>query len=39
MRMVRMLSDQLGASLTFESTGIGLTVRLLIPPPRPMSTE
>jgi two-component sensor histidine kinase len=39
MRMVRMLSDQLNASLTFESTGIGLTVRLLIPPPRPVSAE
>ncbi|HEY5006863.1 MAG TPA: sensor histidine kinase [Caulobacteraceae bacterium] len=39
MRMVRMLADQLGASLTFESTGIGLTVRLLIPPPRPVSAE
>ena len=39
MRMVRMLADQLGASLTFESTGIGLTVRLLIPPPRPVPAE
>jgi two-component sensor histidine kinase len=39
MRMVRMLSDQLGASLTFESTGVGLTVRLLIPPPRPISAD
>ncbi len=39
MRMVRMLSDQLGASLTFESTAIGLTVRLLIPPPHPISAE
>jgi two-component sensor histidine kinase len=32
MRMVRLLADQLGASLTFESSSIGLTVRLLIPP-------
>jgi len=39
LRMVRMLSDQLGASLNFESTSIGLTVRLLIPPARPISAE
>ncbi len=31
MRMVRSLADQLGASLNFESSEIGLTVRLLIP--------
>jgi two-component sensor histidine kinase len=39
MRMVRMLAGQLGANLAFESTGIGLTVRLLIPPARPVSTQ
>jgi two-component sensor histidine kinase len=39
LRMVRMLADQLGASLTFESSSIGLTVRLLIPPARPISAE
>jgi two-component sensor histidine kinase len=39
MRMVRMLADQLRASLSFEATGIGLTVRLLIPPSRPVSAE
>jgi two-component sensor histidine kinase len=39
MRMVRMLSDQLGASLTLESTGLGLTVRLLVPPARLVSVE
>jgi two-component sensor histidine kinase len=36
MRMVRMLADQLGASLSFQSSAIGLTVRLLIPPARPI---
>jgi two-component sensor histidine kinase len=39
MRMVRMLTDQLGANLSFDSSPIGLTVRLLIPPPRPVSAE
>jgi two-component sensor histidine kinase len=39
LRMVRMLADQLGANLAFESTGIGLAVRLLIPPARPISAE
>jgi len=39
MRMVRMLADQLGASLGFDSSPIGLTVRLLIPPARPVSAE
>lgn len=32
MRMVRALADQLGASLTFDGGGLGLTVRLLVPP-------
>ncbi len=32
MRMVRSLADQLGASLFFDSDGIGLTVRLMLPP-------
>jgi len=33
MRMVRALADQLGASLTFDAAdGVGLTVRLLVPP-------
>lgn len=36
MRMVRLLADQLGASLSFESSDVGLTVRLLIPPARPV---
>ena len=31
MRMVRSLADQLGANLNFESSEVGLTVRLLIP--------
>jgi two-component sensor histidine kinase len=39
MRMVRMLADQLGANLAFDSKAIGLTVRLLIPPARPVSVE
>ncbi len=39
MRMVRMLADQLGANLRFESTEIGLTVRLLIPPARHTGAE
>jgi two-component sensor histidine kinase len=37
MRMVRLLADQLGASLSFDSGDVGLTVRLLIPPARPVS--
>ncbi|HLI67935.1 MAG TPA: sensor histidine kinase [Caulobacteraceae bacterium] len=32
MRMVRSLADQLRATLTFDSSAIGLTVRLLVPP-------
>ena len=32
LRMVRTLADQLGATLTFDSSGFGLTVRLLLPP-------
>ena len=39
MRMVRMLANQLGANLAFDSKPIGLTVRLLIPPSRPVSAE
>jgi two-component sensor histidine kinase len=39
MRMVRMLANQLGANLAFDSMPIGLTVRLLIPPARPVSAE
>jgi two-component sensor histidine kinase len=39
MRMVRMLAGQLGANLAFESTSIGLTVRLLIPPVRPVEAN
>jgi two-component sensor histidine kinase len=39
MRMVRMLANQLGANLAFDSRPIGLTVRLLIPPARPVSAE
>jgi len=35
MRMVRSLADQLGATLTFDSVGVGLTVRLLLPPMGP----
>ena len=31
MRMVRSLADQLGANLNFESSEVGLTVRMLIP--------
>lgn len=32
MRTVRGLADQLGATLTFDSNGVGLTARLLVPP-------
>jgi two-component sensor histidine kinase len=39
LRMVRLLADQLGASLSFDSSDIGLVVRLLIPPARPMAAE
>ncbi|HEX4197008.1 MAG TPA: sensor histidine kinase [Caulobacteraceae bacterium] len=39
MRMVRLLADQLGASLSFASSDVGLTVRLLIPPARPVSAN
>jgi two-component sensor histidine kinase len=39
MRMVRLLSDQLGASLSFDSSDIGLVMRLLIPPPARNRTD
>lgn len=39
MRMVRSLADQLGASLNFNSSDIGLTMRLLIPPGRADETD
>ena len=39
MRMVRMRAGQLGANLAFESTSMGLTVRLLIPPSRPVQAN
>lgn len=35
MRTVRGLADQLGATLTFDSGGVGLTARLLVPPGKP----
>lgn len=37
MRMVRTLANQLGANLSFDSTGIGLTIRLLLPPSGPVA--
>ncbi len=39
LRLVRSLAHQLGAELSFESEGLGLTARLLIPPNRPVELD